>query len=168
VRLAPATEQSSGLLVLAPLLFVVALVPAGCGGQDGSRTTPSRDRDRGTGAQTAKRAQTPASEAEPPSEKDSPGKTQSPVAGPTRATIMRRLDGRRIRVDHKSVKIDRQTLTCGRAGTTRASRHRTRIRLSCVQPTFPAGSVAGPDAIFFVHPTPAGRLVITNTHFTSY
>ena len=156
------------MLVLAPLLFVVALVTAGCGGQDASRTTPSRDRDRGTGAQTAKRAQTPASEPEPPSEKNSPTKTQAPVAGPTRATIMRRLDGRRIRVDHRRVKIDRQTLTCGRAGTTRASRHRRRIRLSCVQPTFPAGSVAGPDAIFFVHPTPAGRLVITNTHFTSY
>src|SRR5215210_77971 len=140
--------------VLASLLFVVALATAACGDNDAPRATPSPDH-KGTSATAPQPAETPAAE------------DDSPVAGPTRAEVMRRIDGRRIRVGSRSVVIDRDTLACGRAGTTRAG-GQTRIRLRCVQPTFRAGSVAGPDAIFFVHPTAAGRLVITDARFTSY
>jgi hypothetical protein len=142
--------------VPAPLLSVLLLAAAGCGDQDGSRTTPAPDRQAAPSATTEPRAEPPAAEEERP-----------PITGPTRAKIMRRLEGRRIRVDGKVVRIDRATLACGRAGTARAGGRRT-IRLSCVQPTFPAGSVVGPDALFFVHPTPRGRLVITNARFTTY
>ena len=137
-------------------MFVVALATAACGDHDAPGTTPSPDRKGATSAKAASPAQAPAGEAE------------AAVAGPTRAQVMRRIDGRRIRVDRRRVVIDRDTLACGRAGTTRAGGRRMRIRLRCVQPTFRAGSVAGPDAIFLVHPTPRGRLVITNARFTSY
>ena len=62
--------------------------------------------------------------------------------------------------------IDSDTLACGRAGTTDKG-GRPRVRFRCVQPTFPAGSVVGPDAIFFVHAA-AGRLVISDARLTSY
>lgn len=76
---------------------------------------------------------------------------------------MRRLHGRRIRVHGTKVAIDRDTLACGRAQA-----HGRRIRLRCVQPTFPAGSLVGPDATFFVHVNRAGRLVVSDARFTSY
>jgi hypothetical protein len=37
-----------------------------------------------------------------------------------------------------------------------------------VQPTFPPGSVAGPDAIFFVEPTGRRTLVVVDASFTTY
>lgn len=142
--------------VLTPLLFVVALATPGCGGHDAARTTPSPDRDAVTSAPAAKPAETPAAAEE----------ESSPVAGPKRATVMRRLDGRRIRVRRTKVVIDGDTLACGRART--SGGQRGMIRLRCVQPTFPAGSLVGPDAIFTVRLTPGGRLVITDARFTSY
>jgi hypothetical protein len=159
--------------VLAPLLSVLLLTAAGCGDEDASNPTSTPDRESGASASPDAQAEIPADEEEvpredaSPREEASPRKDDAPVVGPTRAKIMRRLDARRIRVDGKRVPIDLATLACGRAGTKRAGGRRT-IRLSCVQPTFPAGSVVGPDAIFFVHPTPRGRLVITNARFTSY
>src|SRR5687768_9868829 len=112
--------------VLASLLFVVALATAACGDNDAPRATPSPDR-KGTGATAPKPAEAPA------------GEDGSSVAGPTRGKVMRRIDGRRIRVGRRRVVIDGDTLVCGRAGTTGAGR----VRFRCVQPTFRAGSVAG-------------------------
>jgi hypothetical protein len=142
--------------VLAALLSVVAFAMAACGGHDAPSTTRSPDRDAGTTAIVIEPTETPTAE------------QTSPVAGSTRAAIMRRLDGRRIRVHRTKVVIDRDTLACGRVGTADARRQRRRIRLRCVQPTFPAGSLVGPDAIFFVRVNRVGRLVISDAHFTSY
>lgn len=142
---------------LAALLFVVALATASCGGHDAPRKTPSPERDAGTSAAAAKPTETRAAEQE-----------ASPVAEPIPAAVLRRLDGRRMRVHRTEVVIDRDTLACGRASTRHAGGQRKRLRLRCVQPTFPAGSVVGPDATFSVHATPAGRLVITDAQFTSY
>ncbi len=140
---------------LTALLFAVALAMAGCGGNDAPRKTPSPERDTGTSAPAPSPTEAPATEEEAP-----------PVAGPGPAAVMRRLDGRRIRVRRTEVVIDRDTLACGRARD--AGGRRKRIRLRCVQPTFPAGSLVGPDATFFVHENPAGRLVITGARLTSY
>ena len=38
----------------------------------------------------------------------------------------------------------------------------------CIQPTFPSGSVAGPDLVFVVQSVPPRDLVVTRRHFTSY
>ena len=143
--------------VPAGLLFVVVIAMAGCGGDDAPPQAPSPRPAATASAAPADPAETPAAEVE-----------ASPVAGPRRAEIVRRLDGRTIRVQGAEVGIDPQTLACGRAGTTRPGGRRARIRLRCVQPTFPAGSLVGPDATFFVHVSRAGRLVITNARFTSY
>lgn len=149
------------------LLFVVVLSTTGCGNQ-GAGHTSSRDREGGASSPTtATPAETPASSDESPGDEESAREAEARVAGPKRAEIMRRLYGRRLRVDHKSVVIDRATLACGREGTVRVGKQR-RIRLGCLQPTFPPGTLVGPDAIFFVHTTPAGRVVVTNARLSSY
>ena len=136
------------------LLFVVALAVTGCGGHDSPPKTRTPERHAGTTA------------VKPPEERTA--EAEAPGAGPTRAAIMRRLDGRRIRVRRTRVTIDRDTLACGRASASKAGGRRRTIRLRCVQPTFPSGSLVGPDATFLVRATPGARLVITDARFTSY
>src|SRR5215208_6234077 len=59
--------------------------------------------------------------------------------------VLRRIAGRRIRVEGRSVRVDPATVTCGGigmpAGSVGGEDAWTRFR--CVQPTFPAGAVAG-------------------------
>ena len=151
--------------LLPPLLSVVVLAASACGSQDTPRAG-APDRERGAGAATVSPTPQPAGEGA--STEDPPAGKRSPITGPRREDIMRRLAGRRIRVGPKTVRIDPGTLACGRAGTKRGADRRLRIQLRCVQPTFDPGSVAGPDATFLVHPTRAGGLVITNARLTSY
>ncbi len=96
-------------------------------------------------------------------------KAADPVAW-TRAQALRRLDGRRIRVDGRAVRLDRSTLTCGGVGrpaeTLRGQDAFTRFR--CVQPTFPRGVFAGPDAVFLAEPRSERRAAITRARFTDY
>jgi hypothetical protein len=96
----------------------------------------------------------------------------APAAGPawTRAAVMRRLDGRRITVDGRAIRIDRATLVCGGIGRP-SHRRRGRlvwVRFRCVQPTFPPGAVAGPDAILVVAPAGRRRLVVLESRLTGY
>jgi hypothetical protein len=151
--------------VLPPLIFVVVLAASGCGGQETTRA-PAPDRERGAGAATVAPTSQPAGGGR--SAEDPPAEKRSPITGPRRGAIMRRLAGRRIRVGPRTVRIDPETLACGRAATKRGADQRLRIQLRCVQPTFNTGSVAGPDAIFLVRPTRAGRLVISHARLTSY
>jgi hypothetical protein len=148
--------------VLPPLLFVV-LAASGCGGQENPRAA-APDRERGAAAATP----TPQPAGAGRSGEKASAEKRSPITGPRRGYLMRRLAGRRIRVGPKTVRIDPETLACGRAGTKRGADRRLRIQLRCVQPTFDTGAVAGPDATFLVHPTRAGRLVITDARLTSY
>jgi hypothetical protein len=141
---------------LAVLLFVVVFATASCDGHDAPPRRSSPDRDAGTSPAAVGPTETPTAEA------------ASPVAGPTRATVIRRLDGRRIRLHGTKVVLDRDTVACGRASTSDAGPQQTRIRFRCVQPTFPPGRLVGPDAIFFVHVNHGGRLVISDARFTSY
>ncbi len=88
----------------------------------------------------------------------------------TRAQALRRLDGRRIRVDGRVVRLDRSTLTCGGVGRPakpiRGQDAWTRFR--CVQPTFPSGAFAGPDAVFVVEPRGTRAFTVTRARFTRY
>jgi hypothetical protein len=88
----------------------------------------------------------------------------------TRDAVLRRLAGRRIRVGQRTVRIDGGTLACGGLGraTTRIGGEPAWTGFRCVQPTFPPGSVAGPDAIFVVAPTGPRTLVVTDRRLTGY
>jgi len=88
----------------------------------------------------------------------------------TREKVVARIAGRRIAVQGRIVRVDPGTVTCGGLG--RAARvvggQEAWSRFRCVQPTFPAGAVAGPDAIFFVEPRDSHSLALTGSHFTRY
>jgi hypothetical protein len=143
--------------VLAPLLCVIVLATTGCGDDDTSRSGPTRERTDSADVRTAEKTDRPASVRQSPGRANPSGEKRFPVGG--RAAAMRRLHGRRIRVDGVPVTIDRETLACGRVKVE---------RLRCVQPTFAAGGLIGPDATFFVQRTRAGRLVIRDARLTSY
>src|SRR3954447_7014667 len=98
----------------------------------------------------------------------SPSATPRASAGTAwpRERVLRRLAGRRIGVQGKTVRVDPSTVTCGGVGPVERKDAWTRFR--CVQPTFPRGAVAGPDAIFFVEPRGPRRFEVTESHFTRY
>jgi hypothetical protein len=84
--------------------------------------------------------------------------------------LLRRLDGRRVRVRGQAVRLDPATLTCGGVGRARPGRHGAPAWTSfrCIQPTFPRGAVAGPDLVFTVVPTGARRFAISGARLTRY
>ena len=84
--------------------------------------------------------------------------------------LMRRLHGRRLRVGGRSVRIDRDTVACGGVGrpARRVDGAPAWTRFRCVQPTFPPGAVAGPDAIFIVEPTGRHEVAIRARRLTRY
>jgi hypothetical protein len=83
--------------------------------------------------------------------------------------VLRRIDGRRIVVAGKTVPIDPATVTCGGIGPpVLRDGQREWARFRCVQPTFPTGSVAGPDAIFIVQPAGPRGFTVANARFTRY
>jgi hypothetical protein len=88
----------------------------------------------------------------------------------TQDKVLHRLAGRRIAIDDQVIRVDASTVTCGGSG--RPAGHRggkpTWRRFRCVQPTFPPGSVAGPDAIFFAQPVDSTRLEVTGRRLTRY
>jgi hypothetical protein len=134
---------------------LVAVGANGCGGgthgdADGS-PTPARRTPEAT---------------EPPS---GPAGAGAGVAW-THDALMRRLQGRRLRVGGRTVRIDPATLTCGGVGRPAGRVHGDPVwsRFRCVQPTFPPGAVAGPDAIFIVQPTGPHELVIRDRRLTRY
>lgn len=96
-----------------------------------------------------------------------------PGAGPAttwaHATVLRRIAGRRIAVAGRTVRIDAGTVTCGGIGApVQRDGHREWARFRCVQPTFPPGSVVGPDAIFTVQPAGPRRFTVAGARFTRY
>jgi hypothetical protein len=92
--------------------------------------------------------------------------------GPPRThdELLAAIGGRHIRVDGHTIRIDRATVACG--GIDRAAgRVHGRpawTRFSCIQPTFPRGSVAGPDLDFVVESAAPHRLVVVRRRLTSY
>jgi hypothetical protein len=88
----------------------------------------------------------------------------------THDTVLRRLAGQRIVVGGRTVRVDPSTVVCGGVGppaTTRRGRAAwTRFR--CLQPTFPPGRVAGPDAVFILRPTGPRTFQVTGARLTHY
>jgi hypothetical protein len=144
--------RAVGPLVVA----LLALGSSGCGDGGGARPGARTPEPRATATRT----------------EEKPLDRQAPALGAawTHAAVLRRIDGRRIEVDGRTVRIDRATLACGGVGqpTTRRRGEPAWARFRCVQPTFPAGSVAGPDAIFVVTPTGAHTAVMTDRRLTGY
>jgi hypothetical protein len=93
-------------------------------------------------------------------------------AGPwhwSKSFLVQRLSGKHIVVGAKKVVIRADTLTCegeGRPVFRTGARMWKHFR--CTQPTFPPGSLVGPDAIFRVHVVGRTKFVITDAHFTHY
>jgi hypothetical protein len=133
------------------LLIVLAVAAGGCGEQRDARqrATP-----------------TPASARTP----TATGTGGASGAAWTRAELMRRLPGRRIHIGTRTVRVDAATVTCTGVGspTERRAGAPAWPRFRCVQPTFPPGSVAGPDAIFYVAPVDRTRLAVTGQQLTKY
>jgi hypothetical protein len=141
------------------LMLVLAALTASCG-----------DRDALPAAQTpaADPSASPATRKPP---EDEPAARQQDRAGSmTHAALIRRLDGRRLRVGKRVVRVDRATVTCGGVGRPagRSDGEPAWSRFRCLQPTFPAGSVAGPDVIFIATPTGGGAVQISVSGFTRY
>jgi hypothetical protein len=137
------------------VVVVLALLGAGgCGGgQAPQRGTPAPRHARGT------------PDAQPSTVTPAP-----PRAAWTRDTVLRRIAGRRISASGRKVRIDPGTVVCGGVGAP-ATRRRGRpawARFRCLQPTFPPGSVAGPDAVFVVEPTGPRTYTITGARLTHY
>jgi len=62
--------------------------------------------------------------------------------------------------------VDPITITCGGVGRAQRRDHTLAwTAFHCVQPTFPAGAIAGPDAVFDVYPTGPRTLHIAAARF---
>ncbi len=73
----------------------------------------------------------------------------------------------RITVERRRVPLDRSTLTCGGEGRAVVRNGvATWAHFRCIQPTFPAGQLVGPDAIFHVHVTGRRAFVISGAQLT--
>jgi hypothetical protein len=142
------------------VLLAAVLAALACGGDGSARdAAPTRTPDAGEPA-PAERTPEPTAAPEP---------ARRAVAW-TRAELLRRFAGRRLRVDGRAVRIDRATVTCGGMGAA-AGRRGGRpawTRFRCVQPTFPAGALAGPDAVFVVEPTGRRTFAVTERRLTEY
>ena len=83
--------------------------------------------------------------------------------------MVARLAGERLRIGDTTVPIDPATLTCGGEGPEgRRGAAPAWTRFRCVQPTFPRGEVAGPDAVFLVEPTGPRTFVVRGARLTAY
>jgi hypothetical protein len=137
------------------LIALVALAAGGCGSAgDGSGGAAAPAGTPGAVQREATPTPTPAG---------------SGAAWP-QAKLLRRVAGRRIAIGDQVVRVDPSTVTCGGTGRPSAHLHGRPAwrRFRCVQPTFPPGDVAGPDAIFFVEPVDRTRLVVTQRRLTRY
>jgi hypothetical protein len=132
---------------LSLLFTALAVVAAGCGGSD---------RESAERPAAARTATAPA---------------RIPHAVPWKQDdVVRRLAGRSITVEGRTIRVDVATLACtgvGRAAA-RVGGEPAWTRFRCVQPTFPPGAVAGPDALFFAEPTGPQSLAVRGSRLTTY
>jgi hypothetical protein len=84
--------------------------------------------------------------------------------------VLRRLRNSSVRVGGRSVALDSSTITC--TGIGRPVRNEggepAWNRFRCVQPTFPEGRVAGPDAILVIEPTGPRSFAVTGRRLAGY
>jgi hypothetical protein len=145
--------------LLPGLLVAAALGASACGGAD------STDLPRGTATPAGPRESAPATASPTPGRR---ALRRGPPLTPT--ALLNHIDGRRIKMAGRTIRIDASTVTCGGLGrpSQRRQDKRAWTRFRCIQPTFPSGSVAGPDLIFVVQSVAPRDLVVTRRHFTTY
>jgi len=139
---------------LVALAIVLAGVVAACGDGGDEPGAPAPQTDR----------------AEERTPQESPA-DRSTRRGPawTQKAVLRRIDGRRLQVAGRTVRIDLETVTCGGVGRpVRSKGQPAWRRFECIQPTLPPGSVAGPDAIFTLTPTGPRSFLTSDRRLTSY
>jgi hypothetical protein len=86
----------------------------------------------------------------------------------TQGKLQRRLSGETIVVGERRVRLGLATLTCGGDGPGQLQGGvRTWTHFSCIQPTFPPGELAGPDALFRVHVTGSTTFLVSDASFSS-
>jgi hypothetical protein len=159
VRSSPArVHPTRRLPSLAVLVTILGLLSTACGDD-----SP----DQRTGSPSAR--DTPAPSTPTPTPTATPEGDRKGVAW-TYAKVLERLAGHRLRVDGRRVQIDPQTVTCGGVGrpASRKGGKPAWTSFRCVQPTFPARSVAGPDAILIVEPTGRRSFAVTSRRLTRY
>jgi len=140
--------------VIAAPLAAAAVVLGGCGGGSQPTASTAGRPVATTGGTTSASPATPA--------------VTGRVAWPQRK-LVRRLHGRIIYVEGRRVAVDRSTITCGGVGRAQRRDHTLAwTGFHCVQLTFPAGAVAGPDAVFDVYPTGPRTLHIAAARFARY
>jgi hypothetical protein len=149
--------------VLGSVLAGLVLVGSGACGDD--------EPDRPAASRAPGAARTPDPTASPA--RADPGATRPGARGGvawTHARVLARIGGRDIRVEDRTVRLDRATITCGGIGPPAGRRGGEPVwrRFRCVQPTFPPDRVAGPDAIFIVEPTGRRTFAVSGQRFTSY
>jgi hypothetical protein len=140
--------------VIAAPLAAAAVALGGCGGGASSQPTAS----------TAGRATADGATSAAPATRAATGG----VAWPQRK-LVRHLRGRVVSVEGRRVAVDPTTITC--VGVGRAQRRDHTLAWTgfhCVQPTFPAGAIAGPDAVFDAYPTGPRTLHIAAARFARY
>jgi hypothetical protein len=147
------TDRDVSPPIAALAVIAVASALAGCGAKQS-------DGGHGAGAR-------PTATASP-----TPGRSAGAPSGPPRThdAVVRAVAGRRIRAGGRSVRIDPGTVACGGIGDPVAHVGAAAAwqRFRCIQPTFPAGSVAGPDLVFTVASVAPRRFVIERARLTSY
>ena len=145
-------------VVSAALLVCAGLVGVACGGHDPERKA-REPRPKATAAPAPAGREATAT----------PAPRTGDPAGWSRGRVMRQLAGRRIRVGDRRVALDPETLACsglGRPEDRSGERRWTAFR--CVQPTFPPGRVAGPDAVFIARVTGDGAVRVEGRRLTRY
>jgi hypothetical protein len=150
------------------LHLAVCAFLSGCAGErDAGPTSPQAATGETTPATnsaaraaTTAGATTPVEAGEEPSDHD---------ALWSRKKLVRTLAGSRIRVEGRVVRLDAGTLTCSGEGDGRMrSGRRLWTDFSCIQPTFPPGQLAGPDAIFRVQATGTAKFRVRAASFSRY
>jgi hypothetical protein len=142
-------------VIAAPLAAGAVALGACGGGSSPSHTTGGGDRAGGASATSASPARSAAAETQ--------------VAAWPQRKLVRRLRGHSIEVEGRRVPVDPTTITCQGVGrSVRRAGVLMWTRFHCIQTTFPAHAVAGPDAVFDVHPTGPRSFLITGARFVRY
>ncbi len=162
MRISAPPQALRAFRVTAATLLAAGLLggTAGCGAHPPARPAAPAERVEPTPAATGR----------PRGERSGATATRAPApVAWTIATVVTRLTGERIRVAGTTVPIDPATLTCGGEGPEgRRGAAPAWTRFRCVQPTFPRGEVAGPDAVFLVEPTGPRTFVVRGARLTAY
>jgi hypothetical protein len=155
----------------APRAVVAALLAAGLVGAAGCGADPPARSPGARAASSPHATRTPQATPDGDRREATGAPLRSATAGAawTLTAVVERLAGRHIRVGRTIVPLEADTLTCGGEGAERRRGGRPAWqRFRCVQPTFRADGLPGPDAVFIVEPTGRRTFIVRGRRLTSY